>query len=129
MELLGKWKIASMLSVDGKGFRRMTAEEIAEAEETPKNIEHKRIISADFILSENSLDVFYTPREGEEGIAEQKGWKVTDQGLLIEHFPARIENGVLLLDYTKKGLEYAPTWVDENGLLALSGGLMKLRKV
>ena len=128
MELLGKWKVASMLSVGNKGFCRMTAEEIAEAEETPKNIEHKRIILADFILSENSLDVLYTPREGEEGIAEQKGWKVTDQGLLIEHFPARIEDGVLLLDYTKKGLEYAPTWVDENGLLALSGGLMKLRK-
>lgn len=129
MELLGKWKLASMLSVDGKGFRRMTAEEIAEAEETPKNIEHKRIIAAEFILSENSLDVFYTPREGEEDLAERKGWTVTDKGMLIEHFPARIENGVLLLDYTKKGLEYAPTWVDEDGLLALSGGLMKLRKV
>ena len=128
MELLGKWKIASMLSVGNKGFCRMTAEEIAEAEETPKNIEHKRIISADFILSENSLDVFYTPREGEEGIAEQKGWKVTDQGLLIEHFPARIEDGVLFLDYMKNGVEYSPTWIDEDGCLALSGGLMKLRK-
>ena len=128
MELLGKWKLASMLSVGNKGFCRMTAEEIAEAEETPKNIEHKRMIAAEFILSDSSLDVYYTPKKGEEELGREKGWMLTERGLLIEHFPAKIENGVLYLDYMKNGVEYSPTWIDEDGCLALSGGLMKLRK-
>ena len=68
------------------------------------------------------------PKKGEEELGREKGWMLTERGLLIEHFPAKIENGVLYLDYMKNGVEYSPTWIDKDGCLALSGGLMKLRK-
>ena len=113
----------------GKGkFCRVSDAEIAAMEPSDENRELKRMLEADFILSETSLDVLYRPHAGEEGLAAEKGWAVTDRGLLIEHFPCRIENGVLLVDYMKKGVEYAPTWIDENGVLALSGGLIKIKK-
>lgn len=128
MDFLGTWKLKEMLWV-GKGkFRKVSDTEIAAMEPNEENRELKRMLEADFIIGETSLDVVYRPREGEEGLAAEKGWQVTDRGLLIEHFPCKIENGVLLVDYMKKGAEYAPTWIDENGVLALSGGLIKIKK-
>ena len=128
MDFLGTWKLKEMLWV-GKGkFCRVSDTEIAAMEPNEENREIKRMLAAEFIISETSLDVVYRPREGEEGLAAEKGWQVTDRGLLIDHFPCKIENGVLLVDYMKKGAEYAPTWIDENGVLALSGGLIKIKK-
>ena len=128
MEFLGTWKLKEMLWV-GKGkFCRVSDAEIAAMEPNEENREIKRMLAAEFIISETSLDVFYRPHEGEEGLAAEKGWQETERGLLIDHFPSKIENGVLLVDYMKKGVEYAPTWIDENGVLALSGGLIKIKK-
>ena len=128
MDFLGTWKLKEMLWV-GKGkFCRVSDAEIAAMEPSDENREIKRMLAAEFIISETSLDVFYRPHEGEEGLAAEKGWQVTERGLLIDHFPSKIENGVLLVDYMKNGAEYAPTWIDENGVLALSGGLIKIKK-
>ena len=128
MDFLGTWKLKEMLWV-GKGkFCRVSDTEIAAMEPNEENREVKRMLEADFIIGETSLDIVYRPREGEEGLAAEKGWQETERGLLIDHFPSKIENGVLLVDYMKKGVEYAPTWIDENGVLALSGGLIKIKK-
>ena len=113
----------------GKGkFRKVSDTEIAAMEPSDENREIKRMLEAEFIISETSLDVFYRPHEGEEGLAAEKGWQETERGLLIDHFPSKIENGVLFVDYMKKGAEYAPTWIDDDGVLALSGGLIKIKK-
>ena len=117
-----------MLWVAKGKFCKVSDAEIAAMEMSDETRELKRMLAAEFIISDTSLDVLYQPREDEVGLAAEKGWTVTERGLLIESFPAKIEDGVLLLDYTKKGLEYSPTWVDENGVLALSGGIMKIRK-
>ena len=128
MELLGVWKLKEMLWVAKGKFRKVSDTEIAAMEPSDENRELKRMLEAEFIISETSLDVFYRPHEGEEGLAAEKGWQETERGLLIDHFPSKIENGVLFVDYMKKGAEYAPTWIDENGVLALSGGLIKIKK-
>lgn len=128
MELLGTWKLKEMLWVAKGKFCKMSDAEIAAMEPSEENRELRRMLEAEFILSETSLDVFYRPQRGEEGLAVEKGWQVTERGLLIEHFPAKIEDGVLLLDYMKNGAEYAPTWIDDDGVLALSGGLLKIKK-
>ena len=116
-----------MLWIAKGKFRKVSDTEIAAMEPSEENKEPKRMLEAEFIISETSLDVFYRPHAGEEGLAAEKGWAVTDRGLLIEHFPCRIENGVLFVDYMKNGAEYAPTWI-EDGVLALSGGLIKIQK-
>lgn len=128
MDFLGTWRLKEMLWIAKGKFRRVSDDEIAAMEDSDENRELKRMLAAEFVVSDTSLDVLYRPCEGEEGLAEEKGWTVTERGLLIEQFPCKIEDGVLLLDYTKKGLEYSPTWVDEAGVLALSGGLLKIRK-
>ena len=128
MELLGTWRLKEMLWLAKGKFCKVSDVEIAAMEPCDENRDLKRMLEADFIISESSLDVFYRPREGEEELAAEKGWTETERGLLIEHFPWKIEDGVLLLDYTKKGLEYSPTWVDEEGVLALSGGLLKIQR-
>ena len=126
MELLGTWKLKEMLWLAKGKFCKVSDVEIAAMEPCDENRDLKRMLEADFIISESSLDVFYRPREGEEGLAAEKGWLETERGLLIEHFPCKIENGVLLVDYTKKGLVYSPTWVDEEGVLAR--GLLKIQR-
>ena len=128
MELLGTWKLKEMLWAAKGRFCRISDAEIAAMEPCDENKELKRMLEADFIISESSLDVFYRPHEGEEGLAAEKGWAESERGFLIEHFPCRIEDGVLLLDYTKKGADYSPTWVDEDGVLALAGGLLKIQR-
>ena len=129
MEILGIWKLKAMIWLGKGGFRMMSDIEISEMEDSDANKNFKRMLAADFIVSETSLDIFYRPHKGEEGLADEKGWKVTDRGLLMESFPCKIEDGVLYLDYLKKGAEYSPTWIDEEGVLSLSGGLIKIKKV
>ena len=128
MDFLGTWKLKEMLWVAKGKFRKVSDTEIAAMEPSDENRELKRMLEADFILSETSLDVFYRPHAGEEGLAAEKGWKETERGLLIDRFPCKVEDGVLLVDYMKKGVEYAPTWIDDDGVLALSGGLLKIKK-
>ena len=128
MDFLGTWKLKEMLWVAKGKFRKVSDTEIAAMEPSDENREIKRMLEAEFIISETSLDVVYRPREGEEGLAAEKGWQETERGLLIDRFPCKVEGGVLLVDYMKKGAEYAPTWIDENGVLALSGGLIKIKK-
>jgi len=75
MELLGVWKLKEMLWV-GKGkFRRVSDTEIAAMEPSDENRELRRMLEAEFVLSETALDIFYRPREGEEGLAAEKGWQ------------------------------------------------------
>lgn len=128
MDYHGKWKLKSMLTVGSRGFQRMEASEIEAMEDSEKSEQAKRMLNAVFIISESALDI-YVKAEGEElSEALRSGKTVNENGILFESFPARIEDGVLLLDYTKKGIEYSPTWVDENGVLALSGGILKIKK-
>ena len=128
MDFLGTWKLKEMLWV-GKGkFCRVSDTEIAAMEPSDENREIKRMLEADFIIGETSLDIVYRPREGEEGLAAEKGWTVTGEGFVIERFPARIEDGVLMLDYKKDGTGYFPVFWDEEDCLSISGGIMKIQK-
>ena len=60
-------------------------------------------------------------------MVKEEGWELTDKGVLIESYPARIENGVLLLDCEREG-EYVPVETDAEGCL-LIGGMTVIEKV
>ena len=128
MDFIGTWKLKEMLWLYEGKFRRINDTEIEAMEDNDANRELKRMLAADFIISETSLDVIYRPREGEEALAYEKGWRVTDRGLIIDSFPCKIEDGVLMVDYMKKGLDYYPSWVDESGVLSLSGGILRIKR-
>lgn len=128
MELLGVWKLKKMISLGKGGFRMVDAAEIEKMEESPMKKEYQRMLEADFIISESSLEILYRPHEGEESLAAEKGWTVTGEGFVIERFPARIEDGVLMLDYKKDGTGYFPVFWDEEDCLSISGGIMKIQK-
>ena len=104
------------------------AAEIEKMEESPMKKEYQRMLEADFIISESALEILYRPHEGEESLAAEKGWTVTGEGFVIERFPARIEDGVLMLDYKKDGTGYFPVFWDEEDCLSISGGIMKIQK-
>lgn len=127
MDYLGKWKLKSMLTVGERGFQRMDAAEIEAMEERGRNAQAKRMLGAVFIITESALDI-YVKAEGEElSEALRSGKTVNENGLLYESFPARIENGLLWLDYTKRG-DYSPCEIDEEGVLSISLGVIKIQK-
>ena len=86
-----------------------------------------KMLRADFIISENAIDVYYMPTEEEMPLVEEEGWEMTDKGVLIESYPIKIENGAITLDYERTG-EYVPVETDAEGCL-LIGGMTKIEKV
>ena len=127
MELLGLWKLKELVSVDENGFKMIGVSEIEAMEDNDSNHEFKQLLRTDFIISETSLDLYYKPLKSELKMAKKEGWKITKKGILMESFPAKIENGQLMLDYERTN-EYFPVEIDEEGCIAISGGIMKIQK-
>ena len=123
MDFLGNWKLKKMLSADENGVKMFDRAEI----EAMGDEDLLKLLAADFIISETAIDVYYMPTEAEMPLVEEEGWELTDKGVLIESYPAKIENGVLLLDCEREG-EYVPVETDAEGCL-LIGGMTVIEKV
>ena len=126
MELLGIWKLAGMVSADENGLKMLSLEEVEELANEDGDI--GKMLCADFILSENAIEVYYMPKEEEMPLVEEEGWELTDKGVMIDSYPAKIVDGTVFLDYERDGREYTPVDTDENGCLII-GGMMKIEKV
>ena len=128
MELLGFWKLKDMLSADETGLIRINRADIEAMPDDEDHSEYKQMLRADFVISESALDVFYKPLESEIEILKEEDWEITERGILIDSFPAKIEGDQLLLNYEKDGNEYFPVEMGEEGCLIISDGLMKIEK-
>lgn len=123
MNFLGNWKVKSMFTADEDGVKMLGRAEL----EALGDEDLLKLLAADFIISETAIDVYYMPTEAEMPMVKEEGWELTDKGVLIESYPARIENGVLLLDCEREG-EYVPVETDAEGCL-LIGGMTVIEKV
>ena len=91
MDFLGIWKLKAMLSADENGVKMLGKSDL----EALGDEDILKMLRADFIISENAIDVYYMPTEEEMPLVEEEGWELTDKGVLIESYPIKIENGVL----------------------------------
>lgn len=123
MDFLGNWKLKAMLSADENNLRMLCKSDLEELGDE----DILKMLRADFIINENAIDVYYMPTEEEMPLVEEEGWELTDKGVLIESYPIKIENGVLMLDYERTG-EYVPVETDAEGCL-LIGGMTIIEKV
>ena len=123
MNFLGNWKVKSMFTADENGTTMLGRAEL----EALGDEDLLKLLAADFIISETAIDVYYMPTEEEMPMVKEEGWELTDKGVRIESYPARIENGVLLLDCEREG-EYVPVETDAEGCL-LIGGMTVIEKV
>lgn len=123
MDFLGNWKLKAMLSADEDGVRMLGRAEL----EALGDEDLLKLLAADFIISDTAIDVYYQPTEEEMPMVKEEGLELTDKGVLIDSYPARIENGVLMLDYEREG-DYVPVETDAEGCL-LIGGMTAIEKV
>lgn len=123
MELLGNWRLKAMLSADENGVKMLGRAEL----EALGDEDILKMLRADFIISETAIDVYYMPTEAEMPLVEEEGWELTDKGVLIDSYPAKIEGGVLMLDYEREG-DYVPVETDAEGCL-LIGGTTAIEKI
>ena len=128
MELLGIGKFKEMLFADDDGIRTLGAEEIEAMPESEETREMKQMLRCDFVIGAQALEAYYQPREEEKAIIEAEGWEITEKGVLMESFPAKIEDGVLMLDYERTGENYLPVRQDEEGCLHIYDGMLKIEK-
>ena len=124
MDFLGNWKLKKMLSADENGVKMFDRAAL----EAMGDEDILKMLRADFIISETAIDVYYMPTEAEMPLVEEEGWELTDKGVLIDSYPAKIEGGVLYLDYERDGAEYTPVEIDEEGCL-LIGDTTVIEKV
>ena len=124
MDFLGNWKLKKMLSADENGVKMFDRAEI----KAMGDEDLLKLLAADFIISESAIDVYYQPTEEEMPMVEEEGWELTEKGVLIDSYPAKIEGGVLYLDYERDGAEYTPVEIDEEGCL-LIGDTTAIEKV
>ena len=123
MDFLGNWKLKAMLSADENGVKMLGKAEL----EALGDEDILKMLRADFIISDTAIDVYYMPTEAEMPLVEEEGWELTDKGVLIDSYPAKIEGGVLMLDYEREG-DYVPVETDAEGCL-LIGGMTVIEKV
>ena len=123
-ELLGVWKMKEMLSADENGAKMLSRDEVAALGDEDLN----KLLRAEFHLSESALDMYYMPLEEEMKMVKEEGWELTDKGVLLESYPAKIVDGVLMLDYEREGKEYFPVRLDDEECLIISDGTMRLEK-
>ena len=126
MELYGSYKLKAMMGADENGVKLYEGASLEALAEEDGDI--AKMLKAEFILSESAIDVYYMPTEEEMPMVKEEGWEITDKGVLIDSYPARIENGTVLLDYERDGAEYTPVETDETGCLFI-GDMMKIEKV
>ena len=126
MELYGSYKLKAMMGADENGVKLYEGASLEALAEEDGDI--AKMLKAEFILSESAIDVYYMPTKEEMPMVKEEGWEMTDKGVLIDSYPARIENGTVLLDYERDGAEYTPVETDENGCLFI-GDMMKIEKV
>ena len=124
MELLGSWRLKAMMSVDENGARMLSRDEVAALGDEDLN----KLLRAEFHLSESALDMYYMPLPEEMEMVKEEGWELTDKGVLLESYPAKIVDGVLMLDYEREGKEYFPIRLDDEECLIISDGTMRLEK-
>ena len=124
MELLGIWRLKAMFSADENGTRMLSRDEVAALGDEDLD----KLLKSEFILTESELCGYYMPTEEEMALVEEEGLEMTEHGVLIESYGAKIEDGVLLIDYDESG-DYFPVPLDEEGCLILSDGMMILEKV
>lgn len=123
MELLGIWRLKAMKSADENGIKMLSRDEVAALGDEDLD----KLIKSEFILTEDALGTYYMPTEEEMALALEEGLEMTEHGVLIESYGAKIEDGVLLLDYEHGG-EYFPVPLDEDGCLIISDSMMILEK-
>ena len=123
-ELIGVWRMNAMFSVDENGTRMLSRDEVAALGDEDLN----KLLRAEFYLSESALDMYYMPLEEEMEMVKEEGWELTDKGVLLESYPAKIVDGVLMLDYEREGKEYFPVRRDDEECLIISDGTMRLEK-
>jgi len=124
MELLGIWRLKAMNSADENGVKMLSRDEVAALGDEDLD----KLLKSEFILTESELCGYYMPTEEEMALVEEEGLEMTEHGVLIESYGAKIEDGVLLLDYDESG-DYFPVPLDEDGCLIISDGMMILEKV
>ena len=123
-ELIGVWRMNAMFSADESGTRMLSRDEVAALGDEDLN----KLLRAEFHLSESALDMYYMPLEEEMETVKEEGWELTDKGVLLESYPAKIVDGVLMLDYEREGKEYFPVRLDDEECLIISDGTMRLEK-
>jgi len=124
-ELLGVWRMKEMLSADENGTKMLSRDEVAALGDEDLN----KLLRSDFHLSESALDMYYMPLEEEMKMVKEEGWELTDKGILLESYPAKIVDGTLMLDYEREGKEeYFPVKLDDEGCLIISDGTMRIEK-
>ena len=123
-ELIGVWRMKAMFSADENGTRMLSRDEVAALGDEDLN----KLLRAEFHLSESALDMYYMPLEEEMEMVKEEGWELTDKGVLLESYPAKIVDGVLMLDYEREGKEYFPVRLDDEECLIISDGTMRLEK-
>ena len=123
-ELIGVWRMNAMFSADENRTRMLSRDEVAALGDEDLN----KLLRAEFYLSESALDMYYMPLEEEMEMVKEEGWELTDKGVLLESYPAKIVDGGLMLDYEREGEEYFPVALDDEGRLIISDGTMRLEK-
>ena len=129
MEYPGLWKLRKMTALTKGRFQVISEDDLSSLEDNNYTKRVKMMFLSDFIISDNSLSIYYKPSDGEPILPEDKDKEMTEKGILLDSFPLRIEGEAIMIDYGKKGDGFFPVFTDDDGYLSISGGILKIQKV
>ena len=129
MEYIGLWKLKKMTALSRGSFRTVEVDDLSTLEDNDYSNRVRMMFRADFIISDSALSICYKPSADEPIPPQDEGKPITENGIILESFPVRIEGEALMIDYGKRGDSFFPVFTDDDGYLSISGGIMKIQKV
>ena len=129
MEYIGLWKLRKMTALTKGRFQVISEDDLSSLEDNNYTKRVKMMFLSDFIISDSSLSICYKPSANEPILPQDEGKEITENGIVLESFPVRIEGDALMIDYGKRGDGFFPVFTDDDGYLSISGGILKIQKV
>ena len=129
MEYIGLWKLKKMTALTKGRFQVISEDDLSSLEDNDYTNRVRMMFRADFIISDSALSICYKPSADEPIPPQDEGKEITENGIILESFPVRIEGEALMIDYGKRGDGFFPVFTDDDGYLSISGGIMKIQKV
>ncbi len=136
MNIFGKWLVHDVITFDvDQKVKHITVDEIKAMDDTEENTDYKAMLNMVIVVTPETMNTYLSIPEERIAEAKAEGLEITEYGALLESRELKKEDGSYFYDSGidgEVGEEQVSPLVklelDEEGLLVIGGGALRLKK-
>lgn len=136
MNIFGKWLVHDVIAFDeDQKVKHITADEINAMDDTEENADYKAMLNMVIVITPETMNTYLSIPEERIAEAKAEGLEITEYGALLESRELKTEDGAYFYDSgidgevgEEKVSPLVKLELDEEGLLVIGGGTLRLKK-